>query len=127
MFVRGIRGAITVQHNKEEEILDATAQLLDEIVRANRVLPESIASVFVTMTTDLDAAFPARAIRQMSGWEFVPLMCSTEIPVRGSLPRCIRLMVQVNTDQQQHEMKHIYLNEAKILRPDLSDSIDVGP
>lgn len=122
MFVRGIRGAITVQHNDEAEILAATAQLLEEIVRANRVQPEAIASVFVTMTTDLDAAFPARAIRQMAGWEFVPLMCSTEIPVQGSLPRCIRLMVQVNTDMQQHEMKHVYLNEAKILRPDLSNS-----
>jgi chorismate mutase len=120
--VRGIRGATTVRRNDEAEILEATAELLHQIIQANQLQPESIASVFITMTTDLDAAFPARAVRQLAGWEYVPLMCSTEIPVKGSLPRCIRLMIQVNTDKAQHEMVHVYLNEAKSLRPDLSRS-----
>lgn len=120
--VRGIRGATTVKRNDEAEILEATAELLHQMIQANQLRPESIASVFITMTTDLDAAFPARAVRQLAGWEYVPLMCSTEIPVKGSLPRCIRLMIQVNTDKAQHEMVHVYLNEAKSLRPDLSRS-----
>ncbi|CAM2800592.1 chorismate mutase [Paenibacillus sediminis] len=120
MYSRGIRGATTVQHNDEQEILNATVEVLEEIVRRNEIEPEDIGYVWITMTTDLDATFPARAIRQMNGWELVPLMCSVEIPVKGSLPKCIRLMVQVNTDKTQKEMKHVYLNEAKKLRPDLA-------
>ncbi|WP_223066690.1 chorismate mutase [Paenibacillus caui] len=120
MFNRGIRGATTVEHNDEQEILQATAELLNEIIAENGLDPEAICSVWITMTTDLDAAFPARAVRQIDGWELVPLMCATEIPVKGSLPRCIRLMIQVNTDKSQREMKHVYLNGANILRPDLA-------
>lgn len=120
MYVRGIRGASTVKHNEETEILEATLELLHEIVVQNEVKPEDISSVFITVTQDLDATFPARAIRRMEGWELVPLMCSTEIPVKNSLPKCIRLMVSVNTEKIQAEIIHIYLNEATKLRPDLS-------
>lgn len=120
MVVRGIRGAITVSHNDESEILDATVELLNEIVLRNEVNPEDIASVFVTVTADLDAAFPARAIRQMQGWELVPLMCSLEISVPNGLPKCIRLMVLINTNKGQADIRHIYLNEAQKLRPDLA-------
>lgn len=120
MYVRGIRGATTVVHNEEKEILEATTVLLRDIIDHNLVQPEDICSIFVTMTTDLDATFPARAIRQMAGWELVPLMCSIEIPVQNSLPRCIRLMVTVNTEKAQREMVHVYLNDAMVLRPDLS-------
>ncbi|MNN88276.1 Chorismate mutase AroH [compost metagenome] len=74
------------------------------------------------MTGDLDATFPARAIREIEGWDLVPLMCSVEIPVKGGLPMCIRLMVQVNTDKSQRDIRHVYLNEAQKLRPDLSQS-----
>jgi chorismate mutase len=122
MFVRGIRGASTVIKNEETEILQVTTELLNEIVIENKVSPEDIASVFITVTQDLDATFPARAIRRMPGWELVPLMCSTEIPVQNSLPLCVRLMVLINTDRTQAEIVHIYLNEAKKLRPDLSSS-----
>ncbi|ANE47966.1 chorismate mutase [Paenibacillus swuensis] len=122
MFVRGIRGAITVDSNSEQEILDATTELLSEIVNENEVNPEHICSVFVTMTTDLDATFPARAIRQMEDWDLVPLMCSVEIPVHGSLAKCIRLMVTVNTEKAQRQMVHVYLRGAQILRPDLAPS-----
>ena len=120
MTVRGIRGAITVDRNDEEEILNATAQLLAQIISENDVHPEHIASVFVTVTQDLDAAFPAKAIRQLPGWELVPLMCSLEIAVPGGLPKCIRLMVLVNTTKEQREIRHVYLNEARKLRPDLA-------
>lgn len=120
MFVRGIRGATTVENNEENEILAATSELLDQIIAENSIIPEEIASVFVTVTTDLTATFPAKAIRAMSGWELVPLMCSLEVPVEGSLPLCIRLMVMVNTEKKQDEIVHVYLKEAMRLRPDLS-------
>ncbi len=120
MVVRGIRGANTVNNNEEQEILKATTDMLLKLVEDNQVSPEDICSVFITVTEDLNATFPARAIRQMTGWELVPLMCSLEIPVPGSLPKCIRLMVMVNTDKAQKEMVHVYLNEAERLRPDLS-------
>lgn len=119
---RGIRGATTVTQNDEQEILKATVILLEEIVSRNDVRPEDICSVWITMTQDLDATFPARAIRSLEGWDLVPLMCSVEIPVQGSLPKCIRLMVQVNTEKSQKDIQHVYMNEAKRLRPDLSVS-----
>lgn len=122
MMVRGIRGATTVKQDEELEILQATTELLLQIVEENHVVPEDICSVFVTTTGDLTATFPARAIRQMQGWDLVPLMCSLEIPVQPSLPKCIRLMVHVNTDKAQGEIRHVYLNEAKILRPDIVNS-----
>ena len=120
MGTRGIRGAITVEANVEKLILDATIVLLGEIVAQNRIQPEDIACVWVTVTQDLDATFPARAIRQMAGWELVPLMCSLEIPVKGGLERCVRLMVLVNTDASQADIRHVYLGGAQALRPDLS-------
>lgn len=120
MLVRGIRGATTVNNNDEQEILQATSDMLLRIIESNHVVPEDICSVFVTTTPDLTATFPARAIRQMPGWELVPLMCSLEIPVQPSLPKCIRLMVHINTNKSQREMKHVYLNEAVVLRPDIA-------
>ncbi|CAM4280278.1 chorismate mutase [Paenibacillus phoenicis] len=122
MYNRGIRGATTVSRNDEQEILDATAELLKEIVARNEIEPEDICSVWITVTPDLTATFPARAIRVLNGWDMVPLMCSTEIPVQGALPKCIRLLIQVNTTKGQRDMKHVYLNEARSLRPDLSST-----
>jgi chorismate mutase len=119
MFVRGIRGATTVEHNEEKEILTATTELLNAIIEANEFRPDELASVFITVTQDITATFPAIAIRRMAGWDLVPLMCSLEIPVEKSLPKCIRLMVQVNTTKGQAEMKHIYLKAAQALRPDI--------
>ncbi|PDO11692.1 MAG: chorismate mutase [Candidatus Reconcilbacillus cellulovorans] len=128
MYVRGIRGATTVQRNDEVEILEETRRLLDAIVRENDIVPDDIACVLITVTQDLNATFPAQAIRQMPGWELVPLMCSLEIDVPGGLPRCIRLMVMVNTDKRQTEIRHVYLNDARRLRPDLAGSpLDKNP
>jgi chorismate mutase len=120
MKLRGIRGAITVDANEENIILDATALLMKEIIADNRLQPEDIACIWITVTHDLDAAFPAKAIRQIEGWDLVPLMCALEMPVKGSLERCIRLMVLANTDKSQSEIKHVYLGEARKLRPDLA-------
>ena len=122
MMNRGIRGATTVTRNDEQEIVQETLRLLEEMVRRNELQPEYISNIWITMTQDLDATFPAKAIRQLEGWDLVPLMCSVEIPVQGSLPRCIRFMVQVNTDKSQSEITQVELNEAKGLRPDLSGS-----
>ncbi len=119
MFVRGIRGATTIESDCEQEILTSTSDLLLKIVEANRCQPSEICSVFITVTHDVTATFPARAIRQLAGWDLVPLMCSLEIPVDNSLPRCIRLMVLLNTDKAQDEIKHIYLKQAQSLRPDM--------
>lgn len=120
MSVRGIRGAITVDANEEQPILSATIEMLNGIIAENQIVPDDICSVFVTVTNDLDETFPARAIRQMKGWELVPLMCALEVPVKGSLERCIRLMVLVNTNKTQADIRHVYLNGAQALRPDLS-------
>ncbi|MFD0711162.1 chorismate mutase [Paenibacillus sp. GCM10027626] len=122
MSVRGIRGAITIEVNEEQPILDATSELLADIVHANGIVPDDICSVLITVTNDLDATFPARAIRTMAGWELVPLMCALEVPVKGSLEKCIRLLVLVNTDKSQQEIEHIYLGRAQALRPDLAKS-----
>lgn len=122
MYVRGIRGATTVTNNDRQEILDETLVLLKEIVERNQFEPEDISSIWITMTADLDAAFPALAIREMEGWNMVPLMCAVEASVQGSLQKCIRLMLHINTTKSQQEIKHVYLNEAKRLRPDLATS-----
>lgn len=120
MKVRGVRGATTVERNRAEDILHETEVLLKEIVNVNEIEPDDIASVFITVSPDLNATFPARAIRSMPGWKFVPLMCGQEIPVPNGLPRCIRLMILVNTHKRADHIQHVYLNEAVSLRPDLS-------
>lgn len=119
MYCRGIRGATTVENNESQEILAATTELLQVIISQNQLDPEEVGAVFITLTADLDAAFPAKAIRSINGWELVPLMCSNEVPVQGSLEKCIRLMILANTTKSQQEIKHVYLNKAKMLRPDL--------
>ena len=118
MSVRGIRGATTAAANSEEAILAATDRLLREMVAANRVLPEDLASVFFTTTPDLHAEFPAAAARAL-GWRKVPLLCGTEIDVPGRLQSCIRVLMLVNTDLTQADVKHIYIEGAEGLRPDL--------
>ncbi len=119
MGVRGIRGATTVMEDKSEYILEATQELVEELVRQNEFLPEHVAAIFITVTTDLVSDFPAKSVRQLTGWDLIPLMCSTEIPVQGSLPQCIRIMMLVNTDLSADEVRHVFLRDAIKLRPDL--------
>jgi len=119
MPTRGIRGAITVDADQPELILAATRELLEAILAANPgMCPGDIASAFFTVTEDLRSTFPAQAARQM-GWSQVPMMCAREIPVPGSLPRVIRVMVHWNTERAQDEIIHVYLRQAVKLRPDL--------
>ena len=118
MVVRGIRGAITVTEDKAAEILQATSELLKEIINQNDLSPEDIASIIFTTTADLKSAFPAEAARAID-LHLVPLMCSQEIEVPGSIPLCIRLLLHVNTNKSQAEICHIYLRDAAKLRKDL--------
>ncbi len=119
MTIRGIRGATTVTADDPEIILQATRELLEEILSENPGMqPDDIASAIFTMTEDLASTFPAQAARQM-GWGLVPMLCSREIPVPGSLPKVIRVLVHWNTDALQNEVTHVYLREAVKLRPDL--------
>jgi len=118
MLVRGIRGAVTVDSNKKEEIIEITKELLITLQRENNFKIEDIVCVFFSATTDLNAAFPARAAREL-GWNRVPLFDMQEIEVPGSLPKCIRILIQINCQKSQTEIKHCYLRGAEILRKNL--------
>lgn len=118
--VRGIRGAATVVADTADDIYKATVELIEAIVRANSIVIDDVASVLLTMSTDLSADFPAKAVRSLTGWQWVPLMCATEIAVPGALPRCIRVLIHVNTEQRPEDIVHVYLGEATRLRPDLA-------
>ena len=120
MPCRGIRGATTVDSNSREPILAATRELLAEVVRANDVRKEDIASAYFTTTPDLNAEFPAVAARVDFGWSNVALMCGHEMAVPGSLAMCLRVLLHVNTDRSQDEINHVYLRGAAALRPDLA-------
>jgi len=116
---RGIRGAITVAADEPSLILEATRELLQEILDSNPgMIPEDVGSAIFTVTDDLASTFPAQGAREM-GWGLVPMMCAREIPVPNSLPRVIRVLVHWNTEAPQSEITHIYLREAVKLRPDL--------
>jgi chorismate mutase len=119
MPIRGIRGATTVPADDPDLILEATRELLEEILAENDSMrPEDIASAVFTVTGDLASTFPAQAARQM-GWDLVPMLCAREIPVPNSLPRVIRVLVHWNTDISQNKITHVYLRDAVQLRPDL--------
>lgn len=119
-MVRGIRGATTVKKNKTEDIISATVELLKKMEKVNEYTPDEISHVIITMTQDLNATFPARALRDLEGYNLVPVMCAQEIPVPDSLPNCIRIIITVNTQKSPEEIQHVYLKNAKNLRPDLS-------
>lgn len=114
---RGVRGATTAATNTREAILAATRELLEEIVAANDLFSEDVASVFFTLTPDLDAEYPALAAREM-GWIDVPLLCAQEIAKPTALPKTIRVLLHWNTTVPQNEINHIYINGAEVLRPD---------
>ncbi len=116
--LRGIRGAITVEENTAAAIAEAVTELLQTLQAQNDFSLADVAGVFFTATPDLDADFPAAAARQ-AGWDQVPLLCAVEMNVPGSLGRCIRVLVLVNTHRRQEEMSHVYLRDARVLRPDL--------
>ncbi len=122
MAIRGIRGATTVGADVPEEILAATRELVEEILRANDIQQfDDIASAIFTTTPDLTSTFPAEAAREL-GMNKVPLLCSSEIPVVDGAPRCIRVLLHLNTEKTQREVTHVYLRDAQKLRPDANSA-----
>lgn len=115
--VAGIRGAVSVEHNKKEDILFSTKLLLNRIVESNNIEVEDIVSVIFTATPDLDAVFPAEAARQL-GWTQAALMDAAEIAVPGSMPQVIRVLIHVNVPENFRAI-HVYMGECQKLRPDL--------
>ncbi len=116
MYCRGIRGATTVERNDRDEILAATKELLLLLIEKNQLRPDDVASAIFTLTEDLDAEFPALAARSL-GWTEVALMCTREIPVPGSLKKCVRILLHVNTERSAAEIQHVYIKGAVNLRP----------
>jgi chorismate mutase len=120
--VRSIRGATTVPVNTVEAIQDAVTELLDELQSKNNLNPSHMISVIFSVTKDLDATFPAAIARHRPDWDSVALLDVQQMYVVGSLERCIRILVQFNTDDPSLPIHHIYLRNAKALRPDWNRS-----
>ena len=118
MAVRAVRGAIQVDADEREQVLDATTELLQAVLEKNQLSPDDLISVVFTATPDLRAEFPAYAARQM-GITDVPLLCAQEIDVPGAMPRVLRLLAHVETSLTRHELRHVYLRGAAGLRTDL--------
>jgi chorismate mutase len=120
--VRGIRGATTVEADEPVEIVEATRELLVALIEANAIEPERVAGAWFTTTPDLRTEFPAVAARQL-GWVDVPLLCGQEMDVpyanSRSIPRCVRVLILINTDRSQREVTFIYLRGARAIREDL--------
>ena len=122
MFTRGIRGAITVKEDTSSAIEEATIELFDTIIKTNQIQTADIAYVLFTMTKDLKSAFPAKFARENFDIKYVPLMNVNEMDIEPSLAKCLRILMVVNTEKQQNEIKHIYLGGAKVLRPDIANN-----
>lgn len=114
-----VRGAITVENNTKEEILENTSLLLQEIIKKNNIKMKNVISIIFTATEDLNKVYPAVAAREL-GFTKCGLMCFQEMKVENSLTKCIRVMLFIKSNMSQAEVKHIYLRDAKKLRPDLS-------
>ena len=121
---RGIRGAITVDVNTEAAIAKAACRLTKTMMAANQVDTDEIACIIFSVTQDLDAGFPAAGAR-LAGLTETPLFCTNEVPVPGSLSRCIRALMLVSTNLALREIRHIYLGEAVSLRPDLAATTNI--
>ena len=118
-MMRGVRGAICATANTREAIFDASRRLLIRLFAENEIETDRIASIFFTASPDLTADFPAYVVRDM-GLLRIPLMCATEINVPGAMERVIRILIHIETDKKQDEIRHLYLGEAARLRPDLA-------
>lgn len=119
--MRGVRGATTVTQDTEVEIFAAVQEMLQKICTVNGIMAKDIVAVIFSVTKDIKAAFPAAGARALPDFANVPLIDVQQMEVTGSLAHCIRVLMLVNTEKEQIEMKHVYLQAAKKLRPDLSD------
>jgi chorismate mutase len=119
---RGVRGATTVEQDNREAILDATRELLTQMIEANEIQTGDVASAIFTTTPDLTSEYPAVAARQL-GWHNVALLCTHEMSVENGLKRCIRILLHWNTEKPASEIRHIYIRDAVNLRPDRAAQI----
>ena len=117
--MRGIRGAITVRRNDKEESWQAAQEMIIELLHANSITAKEIGAAIFSMTEELTAAFPTAGVRRLPGFDLVPLFDTRQCAIEDSLPRCIRVLLLVNTDAAQADIHHVYLREAAKLRPDL--------
>ncbi len=117
MKMRGVRGAISVTANERDAIVEATQSMLLQMVQANDINLDDVASLLLTTTTDLTAEYPAVAARQL-GWLDMPILCGHEMNVPHGLPLCIRALLHWNSDKTPAQIKHVYLGKAANLRPD---------
>ncbi|MEY2856545.1 MAG: hypothetical protein RLZZ74_854 [Cyanobacteriota bacterium] len=120
--VRGLRGATTVSRNSVPTITQAVNELLDALIAENQLVTTDIVSVFFSVTSDLDALFPAAIARQRPGWEYIPLLDLQHLDVANGLERCIRILIHLNTPLPQQALRPVYLQRAVRLRPDLAIS-----
>ena len=125
MPVRGVRGATVAEENTREAILEATRELLLAMIAANDIQPEDVASAWFTTSPDLNAEYPALAARAL-GWYDAALLCGHEMAVPHGLPKCIRILIHLNTDRPAQAIKHIYLGEAASLRPDRPLPVEIA-
>ncbi|MFO7661187.1 MAG: chorismate mutase [Chloroflexota bacterium] len=126
MKCRGVRGAITVSRDDQDEILSATRELLSAILEANDIQIDDIASIYFTTTTDLTSTYPAFAARQL-GWFDMALLCGHEMDVPDGMSNCIRVLIHWNTTKAASEIAHVYLREARSLRPDRTNIPPIRP
>lgn len=120
MMVRAARGAITVDQDGREAVLDATERLLAELLQRNDLEAADVVSIVFTATDDIHSMFPATAAREV-GLGDVPLLCARELDITGGAPRCIRVLMHVETDRPRGTLHHVYLEGASGLRDDLPD------
>lgn len=119
-LLRALRGAVTVPEDTPEEVAAQVERLLREAFTRNGVAAEDLVSIFFTATDDIRSVFPAQVARERLGLTDVPLLCSRELNIEGSLPRVIRMLVHFYTDRARDEVEHVYLGSATALRPDLA-------
>lgn len=115
---RGVRGAVPVISNTENDILAAAERLLSELINRNGIISDDIASAIFTTSPDLNAEYPAIAARKL-GWSNVALLCGHEMGVSHGMQSCLRILIHWNTDKSADDIVHVYLDEARSLRPDL--------
>ena len=119
MALKGLRGAITVEENSKQAIWHASQLLITQLMSANQIHPDTVGAVIFSCTKDLTAAFPAAGVRQLPNFQYLPLFDTQEMDVEGSMPMCIRVLVLADIDKSLNEICHVYLGDAKKLRPDL--------
>lgn len=117
-----VKGAITVEENTKSAIEEATVEMVKAVLEKNNIDKSDIISAIFTLTADLNAEFPAKPARIHFDWDDVPMLCTQELDVPNSLPKCIRMMITVNSNLTKQEVKHVYLRNAVKLRPDLANN-----